>query len=255
LFKVKNIDNAIDHLEEIALHKSLYLNKSYRTVRSHGLKAVLNGQGSDEVSLGYYNFYDFLHRGQKLLQYDNFLNYWQESFAFKEYMKEDTVRDLIDKNLRQNYLPYMGKDLLNSVLAFGVKTHLLNILNHEDRFSMAESIECRTVFTDYRIIEKMMSIPSRYKAYDGREKYLIRKVGEKVLPQRIINRKKTSFLPYSGRQEQILLDGIIADKALKNSSLLNQVFDKRLFINIHDLPLSQKWKIVNLYRFEKVFFS
>lgn len=256
LFSLKNLDAAAWHLEEVPLHKSLYLRKNYSVVRAQGIKAVLNGQGSDEISLGYYNFYEFLRHNPEALQFGSFARYWFESCSFKAYMPETDMRRLIDTNLRRNYLPYTHQDdTVNAVLAFGVKTHLLNILNHEDRFSMAASVECRTAFTDYRIIEKFMSIPSAYKIYDGREKYLVRMVGERLLPPGITDRKKTSFPKFAGEQERHLVRDILHNPSLSASPLLNQVFSRRLFTDIDKLSPSDQWKIAGLYRFEQVFFT
>jgi asparagine synthase (glutamine-hydrolysing) len=256
LFNQEALDDAAWHLEEIPLRKSLYLRKNYRAVRDAGLKAVLNGQGSDEISLGYYNFYDFLQHEPADLEMTPFAEHWFTTCAFKQYMPEADMRRLIDTNLHTNYLPYMQQDdTVNSVLAFGVKTHLLNILNHEDRFSMAASIECRTAFTDYRVIEKFMQIPARYKVYDGREKYLVRVLGDRLLPPGITDRKKTSFPPFAGDQEKQMVDAILADAGISKSPLLNQLFSEQLFTDLPAFSQSMRWKVAALYRFEQVFFA
>lgn len=256
IFSVENLDRITRHLEEAVLHKvSLYVNTNYKTVRSNGLKAVLNGQGSDEITFGYLNYYDYLRSDKNVFTFNNFSNLWHEQFILKGHMLKSDTKDLIDKNLRKNFLPYESKDILNSVLAFGVKTHLLNILNHEDRFSMAESVECRTVFTDYRLVEKLMKIPSKYKIFDGREKYLVRKLGEKLLPKGIVTREKMGFPNFSIREEQVLINTITSDKYFRKSNLLNHVFKTSIFSELQNFPLAQQWKLASLYRFEKVFFN
>lgn len=256
VFSVKNFDRVTKHLEEAVLNKiSLYVNTNYKTVRANGLKAVLNGQGSDEITCGYYDYYSYLHSEKSMFEYKNFSNMWYEQFFFKDYIPKNESMRLINRNLEQNYLPYMGRDSLNSVLAFGVKTHLLNILNHEDRFSMAEGVECRTVFTDYRLIEKLMQIPSKYKVYDGREKYLIRKLGERILPKGIVERKKMGFPSFSDNFEQALLNKITSSKDFEKSELLNQIFSKSLLSQVSNMPLIQQWKLASIYRFEKAFFN
>lgn len=254
MFSIENIDRITKHLEEVVLHRvSVYVNTNYTTMRSNGIKAVLNGQGSDEISCGYYNYYDFHHFDEKVFEYNNFSNYWCEEFAFKDFVPKSDTMALIERNLKQNYLPYKGSDSLNSILAFGIKTHLLNILNHEDKFSMAESVECRTVYTDYRLVERLMKIPSIYKIFDGREKYLIRKLGEQFLPKAITKRKKLGYPDFSIGFEREYVDSVINDKGFKKSNLLNQVFNESIFSQVSELPLSLKWKLANIYRFERVF--
>jgi len=255
VFSEENLDRATRYLEEPLLNKiSLYVNTNYKTARSYGLKTVLNGQGSDEITCGYYNYYDYLQSNDDVFKYNNFSKFWYEQFSFKKYMPKKESLRLIDANLKKNYLPYVSKDMLNSILAFGVKTHLLNILNHEDRFSMAESVECRTVFTDYRLIEKLMKIPSKYKILDGREKYLVRKLGEKLLPKGIIKRNKMGFPNLSGNLEKLLINNIVSSQGFKKSTLLNQIFNKSVFSQISHMSLMQQWKLISLYRFEQVFF-
>lgn len=255
-FSLKNVDRITKHLEEIVLHRvSVYVNTNYQTIRSRGIKAVLNGQGSDEIACGYLKYYPFHSFKDSNFTFDNFSTYWYEQFAFKKYCKKNVVRDLIDHNLNQNYRPFLGRDRLNAVLAFGLKTHLLNILNHEDRFSMAESVECRTVYTDYRLIEKFMSIPSRQKIWDGREKYHIRKLGERHLPKTITTRAKLGYPDFSQHFEQLFVDQVFAERGFASSALIPRVFDGSIYKDVRDFPLSLQWKLATLYRFENVFLS
>lgn len=255
IFSVENLDTVSKHLEEVVLNRiSLYVNANYKTVHRHHLKAVLNGQGSDEISLGYYTYYDFMHYKPEMLSFQDFSKYWYRQFALKIYMKKQDCMRLIEQNLIKNFLPYKTRDVLNQALAFGIKTHLLNILNHEDRFSMKESVECRTVFTDYRLIEMFMAIPSKIKVDDGREKYLVRKLGERLLPKDIATRFKMGF-PDLPDGHQKLVHQILSDKNFKKSELINTVFSPKIFDKIDKLPDPLQWKIASLYRFEKVFFN
>ncbi len=254
-YSLNNLDAVTRHLEEVVLNRiSLYVNANYKTAHRHHLKTVLNGQGSDEISLGYYTYYDFMHNDEGSFAFRNFADYWYTQFALKEYMPKKTCMRLIEQNLTKNFLPYENPDVLNQALAFGVKTHLLNILNHEDRFSMKESVECRTVFTDYRLIEFFMKIPSKIKVWDGREKYLVRKLGERMLPAEIVARHKMGFPDLPDGHEE-LIDRILSDKGLKTSELIHTIFSPEIIGRIESLPDALQWKIACLYRFERVFFD
>ncbi len=254
VFNLKNLDKVTRSMEEVLLDKVyLYVNENYRAAKTNSLKAVLNGQGSDEISLGYYNYYDFLKSNPKIFEYKNFINFWHDQFFLKDFIRDKSIKLTIEYNLQKNYFPYLSKDLLNSVTAFGIKTHLPSLLIQEDKLSMSESVECRTVFTDYRIIEKFMSIPSRYKVYDGREKYLIRKIAKGILPQKIIARAKLGFpdLPDNSGK---LVNTIITGDDFKKSEIINTLFDKKIFSYINNMPVAKQWKLASLFRFEKVFF-
>lgn len=59
--------------------------------------------------------------------------------------------------------------------------------------AMANSVELRVPYLDHRIIEYMATVPSRFKIRGLNEKYLLKKVFNDLLPQRIINRPKNPY--------------------------------------------------------------
>jgi asparagine synthase (glutamine-hydrolysing) len=75
-----------------------------------------------------------------------------------------------------------------------LKTYLPgDILVKVDRMSMAHSLEVRAPLLDYRVIEFAASLPSRTKIRKGDKKFILKKAFGKVLPERIINRRKHGF--------------------------------------------------------------
>lgn len=254
-FSVEQIDYTIYQMEEVLLDKIyVYVNNNYKIAKKHGLKAVINGQGSDEITLGYYKYYPLLQSSFSQFEKDNFISYWTNQFFLKDYVDTDEVKNLVIQNLEKAYFPYLSDDLLNSVCAFGIKTHLLDLLAQEDKLSMSEGVECRTVFTDYRFAEKLMTIPSIAKILDGREKYLIRELAKKILPDKIINREKLGFPDFDDQSRHVVAE-IINNPEFRNSKILNAIVSKEMFSNIDRLPEGKRWKLANIFRFEKVFFS
>ena len=63
------------------------------------------------------------------------------------------------------------------------------LLRYEDRNSMAFSIEARTPFLDYRIVELAFAMPMAHKIRDGWTKRVLRDATEGVLPREIQWRK------------------------------------------------------------------
>lgn len=254
-FTIEKIDHTIYQMEEVLLDKIyVYVNNNYKMAKEHNLKAVINGQGSDEITLGYYKYYPLLQSDFSLFEKDNFANYWEDQYFLKDYVDRDETKKLVLQNLEKAYYPYISEDLLNSVSAFGIKTHLLDLLAQEDKLSMSEGVECRTVFTDYRFAEEFMKIPSCVKVLDGREKYLIRELAKKILPPRIVNREKLGFPDFDDRSNEIVAE-IINDPEFRKSKILNAIVDKKMFSDIDKLPEGKRWKLANIFRFEKVFFS
>jgi len=82
------------------------------------------------------------------------------------------------------------KDLANQISYTDMQTSLPGLLTMSDRASSAYSIENRSPFLDYRIIEFSYQIPPKFKIKDGRTKYIIHKVAEGIVPKEIVERKE-----------------------------------------------------------------
>jgi len=83
---------------------------------------------------------------------------------------------------------------LQSMLYFEQRTYLPGLLARLDKSSMAYSLECRTPFLDYRVVEWSYKIPDEQKLRVGRDnKRIVKKVAERWLPKEIVYRKKSGF--------------------------------------------------------------
>ncbi len=67
------------------------------------------------------------------------------------------------------------------------------LLDRKDRMSMYSGLEVRVPFCDKRIADYMYSVPWEFKDYRGREKGLLRKSAEGLLPDEILWRKKSPY--------------------------------------------------------------
>ena len=71
--------------------------------------------------------------------------------------------------------------------------------------SMHCSLEVRVPFCDYRIAEYLYAVPWEYKDYRGREKGLLRRAVEGLLPQEVLFRKKSPYpKTWDPRYEQLV---------------------------------------------------
>lgn len=81
-----------------------------------------------------------------------------------------------------------------------------------DRVSMANSIEGRFPFLDYRVVEFCAKLPPRYKIKGLNEKYILKKCMKEHLPERIVRRSKQPYLApdsksfFSGRRAAYVED-------------------------------------------------
>lgn len=70
---------------------------------------------------------------------------------------------------------------------------MATLLDRKDRMSMAHGLEVRVPFCDYRIVEYAYNIPWEMKAYNGREKGLVRHAMTGILPDDVLWRKKSPY--------------------------------------------------------------
>ncbi|WP_312593276.1 asparagine synthase (glutamine-hydrolyzing) [Stutzerimonas nitrititolerans] len=72
------------------------------------------------------------------------------------------------------------------------------LLDRKDRMSMAVGLEVRVPFCDHRLVEYAFNIPWQMKAFDGREKSILRAATRDLLPESIVDRVKS---PYPSTQD------------------------------------------------------
>jgi asparagine synthase (glutamine-hydrolysing) len=87
-----------------------------------------------------------------------------------------------------------GADHVSCMLYTDLKTYLPDdILVKVDRMSMANSLEVRAPFLDYRIIEFAARLPSAWKIQGNRKKIILKRAFGQLLPDRILHRQKHGF--------------------------------------------------------------
>lgn len=84
--------------------------------------------------------------------------------------------------------------MLNQMLYWDMKYFLTDHnLNYTDKMSMAHGVEVRVPFLDKELVEFSVLIPPELKMKGNITKYILKKVGERYLPDEIIYRPKTGF--------------------------------------------------------------
>ena len=81
------------------------------------------------------------------------------------------------------------KEMMNLNFRWFMQT----LLDRKDRMSMYSGLEVRVPFCDYRIAEYLYGVPWEFKDYMGREKGLLRKAMEGILPEEVLYRKKSPY--------------------------------------------------------------
>lgn len=262
---------------------SLLLNsitKQYVTV-------ALSGDGGDESFIGYWHlllvekfkkiaFIPYLIR--KLL---NKFNWYKVLRTRPETVKgifgaknenELIIRiftsfDSLQKNQNLSWIKYykifenLAKDPLQRAADLNIKLWLENDSNVKvDRASMASSVEVRSPFLDYRIIEFARTLPLQYRYKDGITKKIVRDILSEYIPENVFNQPKKGFaIPLGNWIRNELKKEIVEslnDKFLSSVPNLDvQKFKKQMSFhmeNKYDYSFSI-WKLFVLSKWYKEF--
>lgn len=225
---LQELKKIIWHLEEPILDPAVIPTYAVSALASNYVKVVLTGEGSDEINGGYnrYRRAALYHTMNKILpgwaiRAVNKLN-CVTSERFRERMRvllslqsgnltplgflninnKPINYESIDRERILNKLnsftphPSESSDLFLSKLFYmDLKTWLVSdLLIKVDKMSMAHSLEARTPYLDYRLVEFCAKVPSCKKVTFRKTKKLLRQTMKAHLPARTVNRLQHGFL-------------------------------------------------------------
>ncbi len=238
-----------------------------------GCTVMLDGQGGDELLLGYDRYIvPYLH-SLPYRQYPNAIRniqkhtglslltiilYWCY-FSFPRYQQLRRLRRLpdIEPTLRHK----INKKTKKSVSLFSLQQQELShqlphLLRYEDKNAMHFGIETRLPLLDYRLVEHAINLPIQEKIHDGWTKYILRKTMDKRLPKNIVWRtNKKGFeapidLLYA---DQSYIDG--STELIQQSVLLDSLFSEPISSHIRITSPQVWWKLYSVALWEKTFLS
>jgi asparagine synthase (glutamine-hydrolysing) len=135
-------------------------------------------------------------------------------------MMEDSlnlIRSLYDKSTFTNPL--------DQILYVYSKSWLPDdLLIKADRMTMANSIELRVPFLDYRLVEFAFSLPENMKVRKNRRKYILYQMMKNRLPQAILQKGKLGFPVPAYKWLEKELNNISRDMLLSKQSLISHYF-------------------------------
>jgi asparagine synthase (glutamine-hydrolysing) len=128
-----------------------------------------------------------------LLRWNN-SNHIKKHFSenTKEVLKDYSVLSDLEKRLPENFDSWdqLAKSEWLETTVF-MSGYLLS--SQGDRMAMANSVEGRYPFLDYRVIEFCSSLPADYKLKGLNEKYLLKKLLNNRIPDKILKRSKQAY--------------------------------------------------------------
>ena len=115
------------------------------------------------------------------------------------------------------------------------------LLDRKDRMSMYSGLEVRVPFCDHRIAEYLYGVPWKYKDLDGKEKGLLRRAMEGVIPQEVLWRKKSPY-PKTWHPKYLeLVSGRLKDILAQKDAPLFCLVDKKAAKALLDAELPVPW--------------
>ena len=216
-----------DRLKKVIWHCECPLKETYNTAclslselaNKHNLKVILTGEGADELFAGYpsYRFDIFRSKNncksrnvddEERIIADNLWGipdyfYEKDFYSFKQVKKrlfssklnemydkfDFTKFGLINKERIKNIHPLHIRSYLD--LKLRAADHLIS--DHGDRMLMANSVEGRYPFLNKDFVEFVTIVPPDLKLNGYQEKYILKKLGYKYVPNEIVDREKFGF--------------------------------------------------------------
>ena len=135
-------------------------------------------------------------------------NIWKEKSAASamKYISQYITEDEANVFLRNKYEGYKTNfesenklsanvNTLNKLLAIDYQTFLVdNNLVKVDRATMSVGLEGREPMLDHRIIEFVAQLPAHLKIRDQTNKYILKQIVHKYVPQSLMDRPKMPFI-------------------------------------------------------------
>jgi asparagine synthase (glutamine-hydrolysing) len=208
------------HLEEPRMNFS-YPNYLTAGFASRWVKVVLSSVGGDELFGGYPWRYE-LAGGPDFL--DRYYGAWSRLLTREELedgLSDELVLDVDLGRPRRLYDDVMarteGLPDIERMLYYELKTYLHGLLLIEDKLSMAHSLESRVPFLDNELVDLALTIPASLKLDGGVSKSLLRQAMRGRLPESVLTRGKTGFVPPQGMwftQSSYVDEVLLSDRAL-----------------------------------------
>lgn len=205
------------------------------------VKMVLTGDGGDEMFGGYARYLDLFPGGvdpaaRTQAEFERACSQ-SMTLLFSEDNKESVYTDTFRRQvsgldswdvMRPLFNETAHMDRINQMLYID-KMILLpgNNLVKPDRMGMAVSLEARTPFLDYRMVELAFRMPGWLKLHGGVGRYLYKKAVQPLIGQNLTYRKKQMFTVPIGEWFRSELSGFVRKVLSADDTAISGFVDRR----------------------------
>lgn len=244
----------------------------FEKAKELGCKVMLDGQGGDEMLLGYERYFPaywytlpFFSKISGIFKFRNNSRLTLfKVIAFLFYFTSYKLRDKLVKRkwsiLKKDFVDLSNIEFVKEsaksyknikslqVLEY-TKLQLPHLLKYEDKNSMYNSIEARLPFLDYRLVELGIGLPVNKKINDGWSKFILRDAMRNILPESICWRKDK--FGFESPDKYWLKDKEFIFEKINESNILKNIASN--FAELNNLSDVQLWKFLNIAIWEKIY--
>ncbi|WAA10019.1 asparagine synthase (glutamine-hydrolyzing) [Fervidibacillus albus] len=192
----------------------------------------LSGECADEIFGGYPWFHRTHSQSENTFPWIRSLENrkqllsqkWRKKLNLRDYVKVRYEQTVKETPLREGETEEETE--LRKLYYLNMVWFMSTLLDRKDRMSMATGLEVRVPFADHHLVQYAWNIPMSMKNVDGREKGILRRALEGILPPQVLYRKKSpypkTFHPHYTKAVSNWLENILQD----SNSPLYEFFDK-----------------------------
>ena len=166
-------------------------------------------------------------RLRKLIRHSSFQSLSERYSGFQSLFQLNDLNsvlnpDLLERSKNNDFENLWNlnptQDRIRKMQEIDLKTYLPGDLMYKvDMASMANSLEVRSPFLDYRVVEFGLSLPAKYKV-GGENKHILREIARDFVPSKLIDRPKMGFGIPRARWLREELEGLVKDVLLDQKS-------------------------------------
>jgi len=266
----ENIDQLLYYYDEPIADISILPTYMVSQLASKGVKAVVSGEGADEIFAGYtwqtndLSNYDF--KSKLYYLYKNYLSRKSNKYSVKDYSEAmsmglydtSSLHRLLNKDLSSNipddpfwFYSKFYKPELSEVKRFqylDINTFMQElILTKIDRASMANSLEVRVPFLDHNLVEYMFSLNEDVYLKKNIKKFLLYENIKNHLPQIILNRKKQGFVGpdrfYNNKTwyKELIMNGKLLKEKIIDKTEVDNLLARNDYWRLWKIAIMELW--------------
>ena len=166
---------------------------------------------------------------------------WMSEENVKALLKENesTIKEELKKRKSILLQNFSSKNDFNEVLLTDVNLVLKgDMLVKVDLMSMANSLEIRSPFLDFNVVDFAFSLPTEYKINGSIKKRIVQDAFREYLPEELYNRPKHGFeVPllkwFRNELRSLIDDDLLNDKFILEQNIFNLAFIQQLKKQLH----------------------